>query len=250
MSTLRASVAIPVLNEERYLPALLRSLCAQRDVALDVVIAEGRSDDRTVEATRAIIAANTNPNVEIRLFTVDRRNVSYQRNYAVARTKFDLLFFFDADVRLPDRHWARNVIRKHLHRRAAVSSCRFTPIERPLAGHLYYGGLFVFHQIMRWITPYAIGAMLLTDREMFHRVGGFETGIVVNEDANFVKRVSRFGRFEVLPDACLISTRRFLRDGFLKAGVMYLKIFWHRTLHGEIEGDLGYWDQGYDAAPE
>ena len=247
---LRVSVAIPVLNEEQYLPGLLRSLCAQRDVALDVVVAEGHSDDRTVEVTQEVIAANTNPNVEIRIFTVDQRNVSYQRNYAVARTKFDLLLFFDADVRPPHQYWARNVVRKHLHRRAAISSCRFTPIEEPLAGHLYYGGLFVFHQIMRRITPYALGAMLLTDRRMFDRVGGFDTSLGINEDANFVKRVSRFGRFDVLPDTCLISTRRFLRDGFLKAGVMYLKIFWHRTLHGECEGDMGYWDQGYDAASE
>ena len=248
MAGLQASVAIPVLNEEHYLPGLLQSLCAQRDIVLDVVIAEGRSDDRTVEVTRRIVAANTNPNVEIRIFTVDRRNVSYQRNYAVARARFDLLLFLDADVRLPHKRWARDVVRKHLHRRAAVSSCRFTPIEKPLAGHLYYGGLFVFHQIMRRVTPYAIGAMLLTSRAMFDRVGGFDTSIVVNEDANFVKRITRFGRFDVLADPCLISMRRFVRDGFFKAGLMYLKIFWHRTLHGEIRGDLGYWEQGYDTA--
>jgi len=243
MDPIRVSVAIPALNEEHYLPALLRSLCAQRGVVLDVIVAEGHSDDRTVEAVERVAAANTNPDVTIRVFTVDQRNVSYQRNYAVARARFDQLLFLDADVRLLRPDWLRMVVGKHRRRGAAISTCRFRPTERSAIGRLYYDIVFVFHQVMRWITPYAIGAMLLTDRAAFDRVGGFNTGLVVNEDANFVKRVARSGCFEVLPDVCGISARRFLRGGFFKTGLMYVRIFLHRTLYGECRGDLGYWDQ-------
>lgn len=248
MAVLQVSVAIPVLNEEHYLPGLLQALCAQRDIVLDVVIAEGRSDDRTVEVTRRIIAANTNPNVEIRVFTVERRDVSYQRNYAAARTRFPLLLFLDSDVRLPHPWWMRNIVRKHLHRKAAISTCRFKPTERSVVAQLYYAILLVFHQTMRWITPYALGAMLLTSREMFDRVGGFDAKTTPNEDANLVKRIARFGRFEVFADTCGISARRFLRGGFFRMGLMYLRILLHRTVHGECQSDMGYWDdQRYDA---
>ena len=251
MPDLRASVAIPALNEEHHLPPLLRSLCDQREVALDVVVVEARSEDRTVEVVNHIIATNQNPDVEIRLFTVNQRNVSFQRNYAVARTRFDLLLFLDSDVRMPHPYWVRNVLRKYLHRGASVCSCRFRPIEPNLLGHLYYAILFVFHQVMRWITPYAIGAMLLTKREHFDRVGGFDTALTLNEDANFVKRVGKLGWFDVLPDACYISARRLLRGGFLKMGLMYLRIFLHRTIHGEMQHDMGYWgDQRDDAPPQ
>jgi len=248
MNPIRVSVAIPALNEEHYLPALLRSLCAQRGVVLDVIVAEGHSDDQTVEAVKRIAATNANPDVAIRVFTVDQRNVSFQRNYAVARTRFEQLLFLDADVRLLHPDWLRKVVQKHRQRGAAISTCRFRPTERSAIAQVYYAIVFVFHQVMRFVTPYAIGAMLLTDRTAFEGVGGFNTGLVVNEDANFVKRVARFGRFEVLPDVCGISARRFLRGGFFKTGLMYLRIFLHRTLHGECRGDLGYWDQQtYDA---
>ena len=249
MAGLAVSVAIPALNEEHFLPILLRSPCAQRDVALDVVVVEGNSTDRTVEVAHEVAAANSNPDVEIRIFTVEKRNVSYQRNYAVARTRFDLLLFLDADIRIDRPYWIRNVVRKHLHRSVAVASCRFIPVENSRIAHLYYGMLFVFHQVMRWITPYAMGAMLLTSREMFDRVGGFDTELLVNEDANFVKRIARCGRFEVFADACRVSARRFLRGGFFNMGLMYLRIFAHRTIHGECQGDLGYWDERKHDAP-
>jgi glycosyltransferase involved in cell wall biosynthesis len=251
MAELKVSVAIPALNEEHYLPALLQSLCAQRGVELDVVVVEGRSDDRTVEAAEGVIAANDNPNVDIRVYTVDRRNVSYQRNYAAERSRFDLLMFFDADIRLPHPYWARNVVRKHLHRGAAVSTCRFRPIEPQVLAHVYFAVLFGFHQVMRWITPYSLGAMLLTSREMFNRIGGFDADLPLNEDAHFVKCIGRYGRFDVMSEACWISARRLLRGGFFNSAVLYLRIFLHRTRHGDMVDDLGYWeDPDYGPPPE
>lgn len=251
MPACQVSVAIPALNEEHHLPGLLRTLCAQRDVVLDVVVVEGCSDDRTIEAAGEVIAANDNPNVTIRVFTVDKRDVSFQRNYATGRTRFEHLLFLDADTRLPHPYWLRNVVRKHIHRGAVVSSCRFIPIEPYPMGHVYYAIIYVFHHVMRAITPYAIGAMILTNRRIFDRLGGFDGACTPNEDANFVKRASRLGRFEILPDACLISARRLLQGGFFKSGLMYLRIFLHRTWHGEMQHDMGYWDEpGNDPAPQ
>lgn len=246
MPALQASVAVPALNEEEFLPALLQSLCEQREVTLDVVVVEARSDDGTVEAASRVIAANRNPNVTIRLFTVDKRDVSFQRNYAAKHIRFEHVFFLDADIRLPHLHWVRNMLRKHIHRGAVVSSCRFIPIEPHVMAHVYYDIIYVFHHIMRAITPYAIGAMLLTDRRTFNRLGGFDPSCTPNEDANYVKRASRLGRFDILPDSCFISARRLLRAGFFNSGMMYLRIFLHRTLHGEMQHDMGYWDDPVD----
>ncbi len=251
MPGLQATVAIPVLNEEYFLPILLQSLCEQRGVTLDVVVVEGNSDDRTLEAANRVISGNTNPNVAIRLFTVEKRDVSYQRNYAARQARFEHMFFLDADIRMPHAHWIRNMLRKHIHRGAVVSTCRFIPTEPERLGHLYYLIINVFHHIMRAVTPYAIGAMLLTDRRTFERLKGFDPSCTPNEDANFVKRASRFGRFDVLPDAVFVSARRLLRGGFLNSGLMYVRIFLHRTLHGEMQHDMGYWaDTGDDPAPQ
>ncbi len=237
------SVVVPTLNEEHYLPSLLRSLCGQRDVRLEVVVVDGRSDDRTREVARKVADANTNDAVSFRLHTVDVRNVSYQRNHGVARSTSPLLLFLDADVVLPHQRWVRMTVDRFGRTGARIVTCRFKLIERSPTAELAYGFLYLFQQVMRYITPYAMGAMLLTTRSAYDRVGGFDERLTLNEDANFVKRVARHGPFRIMGQHCLVSARRFIDDGYLRTTLLYARIFINRTLHGENTGDLGYWDR-------
>ena len=237
------SVIVPALNEEHYLPNLLRSLCGQRDVRLEVVVVDGRSDDRTRQVAEAVADANSNDAVSLRVHTVDVRNVSYQRNYGTSHSTSPLLLFLDADVVLPHQRWVRMTVDRFAHTGARIVTCRFKLIERSIVAEAAYGFLYLFQQVMRFFTPYAMGAMLLTTRNAYDQVGGFDERLTLNEDANFVKRVARHGPFRIMGQHCLVSARRFMDDGYLRTAWLYARIFINRTLHGENTGDLGYWDR-------
>jgi len=102
---------------------------------------------------------------------------------------------------------------------------------------VYYRLLFLFHKTLERWNPYALGACIITTREVFRRCGGFDPSIRVNEDAHYCQSASRKGRFTVLPVAIGTSTRRFAKYGYLRMGVQYLRIFLHRTFRGELRDD-------------
>ena len=64
------SVIIPCLNEEKYLPKLLKDLQGQIDRNFEVIVVDGKSEDRTVEVAKKF---------ECSVLEADKRNVSIWR---------------------------------------------------------------------------------------------------------------------------------------------------------------------------
>ncbi len=86
----RLSICSIVLNEEKNLPRLLRSIAGVGD---ELVIVDGGSSDGTVELARAEGAR-----VSERKFT----NYAEQKNYAAGRATCEWILFLDADEELSD----------------------------------------------------------------------------------------------------------------------------------------------------
>jgi glycosyltransferase involved in cell wall biosynthesis len=230
------SVVIPALNEERYLPCLLRSLlsCAHRE--MDIIVVDGKSEDRTVDVATALEAVAP-PWVSLRVISCPVRNVSYQRNLGAAEARHETLMFLDADVVVPTATRLEELLDRFHRGGYAAVSCRFEPLERDPRAILYYRALYLFHKTLERWNPYALGACILTTRRVFRACRGFDPTIRVNEDAHFCQSASRLGRFAVLPVAIGISTRRFVKYGYLRMGFEYVWIFLNRTFRGEARDD-------------
>src|SRR3989344_7060609 len=84
------SVVIPTLNEEKYLPKLLKCLREQLDKDFEVIVVDGSSDDKTVERAEGV-----------KIIASKKRNVSYQRNLGAKAARGKWLVFLDADVSIP-----------------------------------------------------------------------------------------------------------------------------------------------------
>lgn len=90
------SIVIPTLNEEKYLPKLLKDLSSQTFENFEVIVVDGSSEDTTVKK------ANTFKNkLNLKLIPVTKRNVSFQRNTGVSQATGEWVVFMDADNRLP-----------------------------------------------------------------------------------------------------------------------------------------------------
>ena len=226
------SIIIPTLNEEHYLPTLLASLLTC-DHELEIIVVDGRSEDGTLTVVKRF-GQHTPGHITIRALTSEQRNISHQRNLGARHASHDTIVFLDADTTVPSPDHLRQLLDSFHADELAAASCRFVPLERDWRASAYFGFLYGFQRVMaRLGNPYALGACLLTRRDVFEQTGGFDSTICINEDAEYCLRASKHGRFRILPIALQTSTRRFRKHGYLRMGLRYLRIFAHRTLRGE-----------------
>jgi glycosyltransferase involved in cell wall biosynthesis len=231
----KLSVIIPTLNEELYLPIVLRSLISQTECEIEVIVVDGKSEDRTVAETMRVAYENRNPNISIRTLVSERRQVSYQRNLGAKSAKHEVLLFLDADTTVLSPDSLAERVRLFQSRRLQAATFRLKSLERRKAADAYYFIFWVFTNAMERFKPYASGACLMTTREAFKKVGGFDETIFINEDGDYCRRVKKFGKFAVLRPAFYTSCRRFDRMGYWKAGRMYVRIAIARLIRGELK---------------
>ncbi len=103
-SGLSVSVLIPARNEETGIAACVRSVLASHHVALEVIVLDDASTDRTAEVVRALAAEDQRVRLEpappLPPGWCGKQHACYVLS---KRARFDTLAFLDADVRLaPD----------------------------------------------------------------------------------------------------------------------------------------------------
>jgi len=87
----------PTLNEELFLPRLLRCLLRQKFKKFETLIIDGYSND----GTRQIVEKYSRKLANTYFYQVSKRNVSFQRNLVPVKPEAVIWFFFDADVQIP-----------------------------------------------------------------------------------------------------------------------------------------------------
>ncbi len=240
------SIVIPALNEEKYLPILLDSIAETGIDGLDVIVVDGRSDDRTQGVVRAFAEKHA-ARFSTRVFECEKRNVATQRNLGASNAVHETILFLDSDTHIPNREALQTLVAAFQAENCAAASCRFRPIKQHPLARAYYWALYRFHKFQEKRRPYAMGAFILTTKDVFNRVGGFDETIRVNEDAHFVERASKHGPFRIFPQHINVSTRRFDKEGYFKMGLRYLRLWFDRTIRGElrderIEYKFGHYD--------
>jgi glycosyltransferase involved in cell wall biosynthesis len=199
-----ASVVIPARNAAATLPATLAGLERQVDPpAFEVFVVDDGSDDATVELARA-----SRLGVEV-LTTAGGEGPAAARNLGCRAARGEVLVFVDADCD-PADDWLRRLV-DATHAAELVQGAvlppegaRIEPFDRFLAVSSEYG----LYQT----------ANLAIKRELFERIGGFESivkpegGKELGEDAWLAWRARRAGaRSAFAPDA-LVRHVVFPRD--------------------------------------
>jgi rSAM/selenodomain-associated transferase 2 len=188
------SIIIPTLNEERSLPPLLDAI-RQQGADHEVIVADGGSQDRTLEIAR-------DSGVRTLVFPPGRGNGI---RIGAEEACGEVLFFLHADSTLLPG--ALDRINEVLATDAKVIGGNFrlvfdgdTPFSRWLTG---------FYTRIRSIGLYYGDSGIFVRRSVYDALGGFRS-IPLMEDLEFVRRLERFGRTCRIEDPPLItSSRRF-----------------------------------------
>jgi glycosyltransferase involved in cell wall biosynthesis len=225
------TIVVPTRNEARNIAAFLQSI--PRAVELIVVDA---SDDDTAQLIAALRPAHTT-------VVRERSNVTQARQLGGELAATPWLLFTDADVLFSPAYFDRLITYQ--------------------AGDALYGpklSLDQYSRYYRWFTrgqqladrlglPAASGSNLLISREAFHRSGGFDRRLTVNEDSEIAWRLKRLGfRIAFAPDLIVYARdHRRLQRGTLRktvhsiarCGLLYFDLLPDRWR----SGDWGYWSE-------
>ncbi len=197
---MKLSVIMPVLNEAAGIEAALAALAPLRARGVEVVVADGGSNDGTAERARAFADQ----------VIASPRGRGDQMNAGAAAATGDVLLFLHADTHLPEN--ADRLVLDGL----AHSGRSWGRFDVRFDG----GGLLALVALMmNWrsrLTGIATGDQaLFVTRAAFERAGGFPA-IALMEDVALSATLKRFGKPLALHTRVTTSGRRWRKYGLLR----------------------------------
>ena len=220
---MEVSIVIPMLEEEKALPALAASLAKLDPAPCEVIAVDGGSADRSVELAQA---------AGWRVMDAPCGRGS-QVNAGVKAALGEAVIVLHADTVLPPDAVA--VVRAALAD-ARVALASFTPIIRGPRRTRW--GTTAHNWLKTWYAPllfrphlFLRGVRLLFgDHAMFFRradfltVGGCDPHAKVMEEADLCIAMARLGKVKLVARTVETSDRRIAQWGAFKANWIYLKV--------------------------
>ncbi len=197
------SVVIPTLNEAAALPALLDDLRAQRDITLQVIIADGGSTDDT-----PALAGQAGATV-----VLAPRGRGAQMNAGAREAAAPILLFLHADSRMESPTQLREALN------ALVAAGPRAAGHWPLRFARTRPGRELFYRYLEEKTalnrPGTINGDqgLLLPAAYFQELGGFDERLPFLEDQRIAARIFAGGRWLALSGRLTTSARRFEVEG-------------------------------------
>jgi len=241
------SIIIPTLNEEKYLPHLLKSIKEQdffsNPEKLEIIVADAGSEDKTVEIAKSFGCQITKGGLPAK-----------GKNEGAKIARGDLFLFLDSDVIL-DKNYLKKALKEFRERKLSVASGVLKSITRAQAK----GGdedlsssttqekviNFIYHYtynlpifLLENILPHAANFILIK-KELHQKIGGFDEEIKLAEDQCYVREAAKIGKFGILRETTVfLSPRRFEKEGWLKVVFKLLLAELHLIFLGPIKSDI------------
>ncbi len=208
------SVIIPTLNEERYLPILLKSL-SKINSPLEIIVVDGGSTDGTakaVERAKQLFSGDT----RLQFISVQKKGIGLQRNIGVTYATNEILLFCDADIIAPSALEHEYIVSEFFKNEYAVATSKIVPLEKTIRSILLHRVAYAVQKILAQARRYYFGgAYMLTTKKVFNGIGGFDESLRISEDVDYSKRASKKGKSKIFSVPIKVSTRRYQKYGYL-----------------------------------
>lgn len=211
------TIVMPVLNEERDVEAAIDSALQQTEQRTEVLVVDGRSEDRTVEVVEAV--ARREPRV--RLLHNPSRTIPAGLNVGLAHARGEFLQRVDAHLVVNDTYLERGLATLDAHpEAAAVGGCRIG-VAGSATGRAVAIALSSPFGVGDSINHYATepqetdhASMGVYRTAVLRAVGGWDETLKVNEDVDLDHRILALGH-RIRYDPAMVmhwSVRESLRD--------------------------------------
>lgn len=225
------SIVIPVLNEEKYLPKLLKDLSLQSFNNFEVIVVDGNSEDTTVAK-----ALTFEKKLRLLVHTVSKRNVSFQRNIGAKKAKSPWVIFMDADNRLSKTFLEELHSELDQHSNIEVFTTWLAVEGSSKIDKLIENSINLDIEISRIIgNQKSIGALIGIKRSLL-KIHHFDEAQQFMEDSMLVREMCDAGHtFKIFrKPKFYYSLRRIKKEGNLKMLQTMMKYQFHYLLGGDF----------------
>lgn len=214
------SVVIPCLNEEKYVGKLLDDLAAQVKKPDEVIVADCRSHDKTVE-----VAHSYEKKLPLKIVSVKTRSPGAARNAGAKTAASEYLLFIDADMRIPTSTVE-----------SIQESLKENPVDfltpRFLSDRKKTADIFLVWTINHWMNiynnhlhkPAGIGGFMCVKRLKHEDIDGFNENKLAQNDIDYILKLRRSKcSFTYLSGLGVVnSSRRFNGKGLVGSLILLL----------------------------
>ncbi|MCZ8238866.1 MAG: glycosyltransferase [Leptospiraceae bacterium] len=219
----KISVIIPTLNEEELLPTLLECLKQQTFRDFEIIVADAGSKDQTRKIAKKYGA-----------LVVDGGMPGVGRNKGAEVAKGEFLFFFDADVLLPNDFLAK-AYGEIEDKFVDLATCEFKPQSDLRLDKVLFQLSNLFVKINQKLNPRAAGFCIFISSRLFRRIKGFDESVKLAEDHDLVERASKYRSLHFINSTHLmVSIRRLEKEGRFSLIEKYMQVELHLLTKGSI----------------
>jgi glycosyltransferase involved in cell wall biosynthesis len=232
-STMKLSIIIPTLNEERYLGAMLENIRAKlTSYEYEIIVSDGGSWDKTLEIAKKYA-------ITLKYEDVERKTISWQRNRGAQIARGNFLVFMDTSVNIlePNSFFRQALARfeKDPKLVALAPKIRIFPNKETFAD-VFFGAFFNY---IFWLENNVLGIgaapgkFQIIRADAFRKVGGYREDLVVAEDLDIFARLAKIGHTRIALNLTVYhSGRRIHTVGWLKLIWLWTKNFFSYTFFG------------------
>jgi glycosyltransferase involved in cell wall biosynthesis len=223
----KITIVIPCKNEENYIPYLLTHLRNQMIGSTKIIIA-----DCSTDSTREVIQSTKGKlNVEI----IDGGPVSIAKNNGARLVTTPYILFIDADVRFFKDTVIQDAVNLIESKNLDLIGLNIKCYDNDTRAIIGFGIFNIINNVLKYFSPFAVGAFMLTRRDKFEEFGGFPEKTITSEDY-FLSRMYSPKKFKIINHYFGQDSRRFKKMGYLGMAKYLVKNFINRN-------NKEYWDR-------
>ncbi len=244
---MKLSIIIPTLEEEKYLPILLREIKKQNFSDYEIIVADADSKDKTREIAQKFGCK-----------IVEGGLPAKGRNEGAKVAQGDNFLFIDADNLFLPQDFLDNLLAQFEKRKLDIASFPIYPVkdkvyfqEKKAKTHkvdkLIYGLYFFWNNLTQKFSAWAFSSLLVKKKVFEKTDGGFDETIKIGEDHCFAKQAAKFGKFGFIKiKPVLISSRRFEEDGRLRTYFKYALVGLYMFFFGPLRKPIFKYHFGHN----
>ena len=223
----KITIVVPCKNEENYIAHLLMHLRQQSIGDTRIIIADCSTDN-----TREVIEIMKG---ELNVEVIDGGPVSLAKNNGAQLVTTPYILFIDADVRFFKDTVIRDAVNLIESKNLDLIGLNIKCYDKDLRAKIGFTAFNLINHVLKYVSPFAVGAFMLTRRDRFEEYGGFPEQFSTSEDY-FLSRKYSTKKFKIINHYCGQDSRRFKKMGYFGMGKYLIKNFVNRN-------NKKYWDK-------